>query len=68
MFLGTNIAILMLVSMLGLEGIPANNGADLNLGSLLIFCVLFGASGSGFAALLRSQPPLDDRILARQKG
>ena len=50
LFLGTNIAVLVLVSiifnLLGLEGILANNGVDLNLGSLLIFCALFGMSGS----------------------
>lgn len=120
LFLGTNIAVLVLISiifnLLGLEGILANNGVDLNLGSLLIFCALFGMSGSlislflskfmakrgtgkqiietprnrdeqglphdlpgemtafgirsqtgsGFAALLRSHPPLDERILALQ--
>ena len=70
LFLGTNIAVLVLISiifnLLGLEGILANNGVDLNLGSLLIFCALFGMSGSGFTALLRSHPPLDERILALQ--
>ncbi|GIR90183.1 MAG: hypothetical protein CM15mP89_1880 [Gammaproteobacteria bacterium] len=50
LFLATNLAVLVLVSiifnLLGLEGILANNGVDLNLVSLLIFCGLFGMSGS----------------------
>ena len=114
LFLGTNIAVLVLISiifiLLGPEDILANNGGDLNLDSLLIFVryreyradaagVQFAGSagmntalqrlkaeqglpqdlpsemtafgirsqtGSGFAALLRSHPPLDDRILALQ--
>lgn len=56
MFLATNLAVLVLVSvifnLLGLEGILANNGVDLNLGSLLIFCGLFGMSGSLISLLL----------------
>lgn len=50
LFLATNIAVLVLVSLifslLGLDGILADNGVDLNLGSLLIFCALFGFGGS----------------------
>ncbi len=50
LFLGTNIAVLVLVSIvfnaLGLEGILAANGVDLNLGPLLVFCALFGFGGS----------------------
>ncbi len=50
LFLATNIAVLVLVSiifnLLGLEGILAANGVDLNLGPLLIFCALFGFGGS----------------------
>ena len=50
LFLATNIAVLVLVSvifnLLGLEGILAANGVDLNLGALLIFCALFGFGGS----------------------
>jgi len=50
LFLATNIAVLVLVSLifslLGLDGILAENGVDLNLGSLLIFCALFGFGGS----------------------
>jgi len=50
LFLATNLAVLVLVSivfnLLGLEGILAQNGVDLNLGPLLIFCALFGFGGS----------------------
>ncbi|MBN7798894.1 protease HtpX [Parahaliea mediterranea] len=50
LFLATNIAVLVLVSivfnLLGLEGILAANGVDLNLGPLLVFCALFGFGGS----------------------
>ncbi len=58
LFLATNIAVLLLVSLifnlLGLEGILANNGVDLNLSSLMMFCALFGFSGS-FISLLPSK-------------
>lgn len=50
LFLATNLAVLVLVSivfnLLGLQGILAANGVDLNLGSLLVFCALFGFGGS----------------------
>ena len=50
LFLGTNLAVLVLASLifnlLGLEGILSANGVDLNLTSLLIFCALFGFGGS----------------------
>ncbi len=50
LFLGTNMAVLVLVSiifnLLGLDGILAANGVDLNLQGLLIFCALFGFGGS----------------------
>jgi heat shock protein HtpX len=50
LFLGTNIAVLVLVSivfnLLGLQGILAQNGVDLNLGSLLLMCAIFGFGGS----------------------
>jgi len=56
LFLATNLAVLVLVSvifnLLGLEGILANNGVDLNLSSLLVFCGLFGMSGSLISLLL----------------
>lgn len=50
LFLATNMAVLVLVSIIfnlfGLEGILAQNGVDLNLGSLLIFCGVFGMGGA----------------------
>ena len=50
LFLATNMAVLVLVSivfnLLGLEGILAANGVDLNLGPLLVFCAIFGFGGS----------------------
>lgn len=50
LFLATNLAVLVLVSLifnlLGLEGILAANGVELNLGPLLIFCALFGFGGA----------------------
>ena len=56
LFLATNLAVLVLVSiifnLLGLEGILTNNGVDLNLSSLLVFCGLFGMSGSLISLLL----------------
>ena len=43
-------AVLVLVSivfnLLGLQGILAANGVDLNLGALLVFCAVFGMGGS----------------------
>ena len=46
LFLGTNIAVLVLVSiifnLLGLEGILANNGVDLNLGQQPLQIVITG--------------------------
>lgn len=50
LFLGTNIAVLVLVgfifNLLGLQGVLAENGVDLNLSSLLIMCAVFGFGGS----------------------
>lgn len=50
LFLATNMAVLILVSivfnLLGLQGILAENGVDLNLGALLNFCAIFGFGGS----------------------
>ena len=50
LFLATNIAVLVLVSIvfnvLGLGGILAENGVDLNLGALLVMCAVFGFGGS----------------------
>ena len=54
LFLATNLAVLLLVSLvfnlLGLQGILAQNGVDLNLGSLLTFCALFGFGGVAAAS------------------
>ncbi|MEK9928657.1 MAG: protease HtpX, partial [Halieaceae bacterium] len=56
LFLATNLAVLILVSLvfnlLGIEGILAANGVDLNLQGLLIFCALFGFGGSFISLLL----------------
>ncbi len=50
LFLATNMAVLVLVSivfsLLGLDGVLAQNGVDLNLGSLLVMCAVFGFGGS----------------------
>ena len=50
LFLGTNIAVLVLVGtvfqLLGLESILAENGVDLDLGALLVFSAVVGFSGS----------------------
>ena len=50
LFLGTNIAVLVLISivfnLLGLEGILQQNGVDLDLTALLIFSGVIGMSGS----------------------
>jgi len=50
LFLATNVAVLVLVgivfNLLGLQGILAANGVDLNLGALLVMCALFGFGGS----------------------
>lgn len=56
LFLATNMAVLVLASfvfnLLGLQGILAENGVDLNLSSLLVFCALFGFGGSLISLLL----------------
>jgi heat shock protein HtpX len=56
LFLATNLAVLVLVSiifnLLGLQGILAENGVDLNLGSLLIFCAVFGMGGAMISLFL----------------
>lgn len=50
LFLGTNLAILVLVSitfrLLGIEGFLQQNGVDLDLNALLIFSAVVGFSGS----------------------
>jgi len=56
LFLATNMAVLVLVSvvfnMLGFQGILDQNGVDLNLSALLVFCALFGFGGSLLSLLL----------------
>ena len=56
LFLATNLAVLVLVSivfnLLGLQGIFAANGVDLNLGALLVFCAIFGFGGSMISLFL----------------
>lgn len=58
LFLLTNIAIIVVASislrLLGVESILANNGVDLDLGSLLAFCAVFGFAGA-FVSLLLSK-------------
>jgi heat shock protein HtpX len=56
LFLGTNLAVLVLVgfvfNLLGFGSILAANGVDLNLQALLVFCGLFGMGGSLVSLLL----------------
>jgi heat shock protein HtpX len=58
LFLGTNIAVLVVISivfsMLGIDGILAQNGVDLDLNALLIFSAVIGMSGS-FISLAMSK-------------
>lgn len=50
LFLATNFAILLVagtvLNLLGFDSFMAANGVDLNLNALLIFCAVFGFSGS----------------------
>jgi heat shock protein HtpX len=50
LFLGTNIAIIALISvtfrLLGLDGILAQNGVDLDINALLVYSAVIGFSGS----------------------
>ena len=56
LFLATNLAVIVLASMtfrlLGFEGLLQNNGVDLNLTALLVFCALLGFGGSLISLLL----------------
>jgi heat shock protein HtpX len=58
LFLGTNIAILVVISitfsLLGIGGLLQENGVDLNLQAVLIFAALFGMGGS-FVSLALSK-------------
>jgi heat shock protein HtpX len=50
LFLGTNLAIVMLISitfrLLGIEGLLMQNGVDLDLNALLVYSAVIGFSGS----------------------
>ncbi len=56
LFLGTNLAVLLVasitLSLLGVPGYLQNNGMNINLQSLLIFCAIFGFGGSFISLLL----------------
>ena len=56
LFLATNLAVVFVasitLSLLGVESIMASNGVDLNLSSLLVFCAVFGMSGSLISLLI----------------
>lgn len=56
LFLGTNLAVLAVasitLSLLGVPGYLQQNGTNLNLQSLLIFCAVFGFAGSFISLLL----------------
>ena len=58
LFLATNLAVILLASvtfrLLGFESILYNNGVDLDLQALLVFCALIGFGGS-FVSLLMSK-------------
>ena len=58
LFLATNLAVLVLVSLvfnlLGFQSILQANGVDLNLSALLVFCALFGFGGA-FVSLFLSK-------------
>lgn len=56
LFLATNLAVIVIASitlnLLGVDHYLQNNGVDLNLGSLLAFCAVFGMAGSIVSLLL----------------
>ena len=62
LFLATNFAILLVagtvLSLLGFDSIMAANGVDLNLSALLVFCGVFGFSGSLISLFLSSTPAM----------
>ena len=59
LFLGTNLAVIAVasitLSLLGVPGYLQQNGTDINLTSLLIFCAVSGFAGT-FISLLISKP------------
>ncbi|AKH69178.1 Zn-dependent protease with chaperone function [Spongiibacter sp. IMCC21906] len=56
LFLATNLAIVLVasitLSLLGVDTYMAQNGVDLNLSSLLVFCAVFGMAGSLVSLLI----------------
>ncbi len=56
LFLGTNLAVIFLLSvvfsLLGLDGILAANGVDLDLGALLVYSAVIGFAGSIISLLM----------------
>ena len=56
LFLATNVAVLVLISVvfqvLGIGGILAENGVDLNLGALLVMSAVIGFAGSLISLLM----------------
>ncbi|MEQ8486411.1 MAG: protease HtpX [Pseudomonadales bacterium] len=56
LFLATNLAVIVLASitfrLLGFEGILQQNGVDLDLQALLVFCALIGFGGSLFSLMI----------------
>lgn len=56
LFIGTNIAIIALLgitfSLLGFQGLLAQNGVDLDLGALLVYAAVIGFSGSAISLFL----------------
>ena len=61
LFLATNLAVIVLVSitfrLLGFESYFLENGSGLDMQALLVFCALFGFTGS-FISLLLSKKSL----------
>lgn len=59
LFLGTNLAIVLLISLtfrlLGLEGLLQQNGIDLNINALVIYSAIIGFAGSFISLLLSKQ-------------
>ncbi|MBD2859570.1 protease HtpX [Spongiibacter sp. KMU-158] len=56
LFLATNLAVVLVasitLSLLGVQSYMDANGVDLNLGALLVFCAVFGMSGSIISLLM----------------
>ncbi|MFQ3219503.1 MAG: heat shock protein HtpX, partial [Paraglaciecola sp.] len=56
LFLGTNIAILALISLIfslfGFQGLLAQNGVDLDLQALLVYATVIGFSGAFISLFL----------------